>query len=102
MPKNAEATLHILSEVREKVILSLSTGGRVSEFRLIYRVSYRLLDNKSADRIPPGTIVLQHSISFNDSAVLSKESEEALLYRDMQTDAVHQLVRRLQAAKLPS
>ena len=35
--------------------------------------------------------------SFNDQDQLSKESEEALLYRDMQSDAVQQLVRRLQA-----
>jgi LPS-assembly lipoprotein len=32
---------------------------------------------------------------------LSKEAEEALLYRDMQTDAVQQLVRRLQVVKAP-
>jgi len=97
--KNAEATLQILGEAREKQILSLTTGGRVSEFRLLYRVSYRLIDSKSADRIPPGNIVLQRSYAFNDSDVLSKESEEVLLYRDMQSDAVHQLMRRLQATK---
>ncbi len=43
--------------------------------------------------------MLRRDYSFNDEQVLSKESEEALLYRDMRTDAVHQLVRRLQAAK---
>ena len=97
--KNAAATLQILSEAREKEILSLSTSGRVSEFRLLYRVSYRLLDSKNIDRIPAGEIVLQRDFAFNDQQVLSKESEEALLYRDMQTDAVQQLVRRLQATQ---
>ena len=47
---------------------------------------------------PPSEIVLRRDYSFNDQEQLSKESEEALLYRDMQTDAVQQLVRRLQAA----
>jgi LPS-assembly lipoprotein len=32
--------------------------------------------------------------------VLSKESEEALLLRDMQNDLVQQLMRRLAAARL--
>ncbi len=32
--------------------------------------------------------------------VLAKEQEEALLYRDMQSDALMQLMRRLAAAKL--
>ncbi len=97
--KAAAATLHILAEAREKEILSLSTGGRVSEFRLRYRVSFRLLDSKNIDLIPSSQIVLHRDFAFNDQQVLAKEAEEALLFRDMQSDAVHQLVRRLQAAK---
>jgi len=31
--------------------------------------------------------------------VLAKETEEALLYRDMQSDMVQQIMRRLVAAK---
>lgn len=99
-PKDAQVTLQILSEAREKQILSLSGAGRVSEFRLRYRVAYRLTDSKNVERLPSGEIVLQRDFAFNDQQVLSKESEEALLYRDMQNDAVQQLVRRLQAAKL--
>lgn len=97
--KDAAVTLQILAEAREKQILSLSGAGRVSEFRLRYRVSYRLIDSKNVERMPASEIVLQRDFAFNDAAVLSKESEEALLYRDMQNDAVHQLVRRLQVAK---
>jgi len=98
-PKDAQVTLQILNEVREKQILSLSGAGRVSEFRLLYRVSYRVLDSKNIERVPTSEIVLQREFAFNDAAVLSKESEEALLYRDMQNDAVQQLVRRLQVVK---
>jgi len=43
--------------------------------------------------------VLQRDISFNESAVLAKETEEALLYRDMQSDIVQQILRRLAAVK---
>ena len=39
-------------------------------------------------------------ITFNDSQVLAKEQEEALLYRDMLSDLVTQIMRRLQAAKV--
>jgi LPS-assembly lipoprotein len=100
-PKEAQVTLQVLNELREKNILSLSGGGRVREFQLRYRVSYRLYDTKTTTEfVPPTEIVLQRDFSFNDQEALSKESEEALLYRDMQTDAVQQLVRRLQATKL--
>lgn len=99
-PEQAQVTLQVLNELREKSILSLSGTGRVSEFQLRYRVSYRLYDGKATEYIPTSEIVLRRDFSFSDQASLSKESEEQLLYRDMQTDAVQQLVRRLQAAKL--
>ena len=99
-PAAAQATLHIMSEIREKQILSLGGQGRVREYQLRYRVGYRLTDGKTATFIEPSEILLKRDISFNDSEILAKEAEEALLYRDMQTDAVQQLVRRLQVAKL--
>jgi LPS-assembly lipoprotein len=95
--KAADATLTILSEIREKQILSLGGQGRVREYQLRYRVAYQVRDEKKIIT-PPSQIVITRDISFNDSEILAKESEEALLYRDMQADAVQQLLRRLQAA----
>ena len=94
--------LQILNEAQEKQILSLSGGGRVSEFLLRYRVLFRLTDSKNREHIPASEIVLQRDFSFSDDQALAKEAEEALLYRDMRSDAVRQLVRRLQAANLKS
>jgi LPS-assembly lipoprotein len=37
-------------------------------------------------------------MTFNDAQVIAKEAEEQLLYRDMQTDMVQQILRRLVAA----
>jgi LPS-assembly lipoprotein len=101
-PEQAEAVLQILNELQEKRILSLGDGGRVREFQLIYRVFFRLTDEKNREHIPASEISLKRDYSFNDEQALSKEAEEALLYRDMRNDAVQQLVRRLQAAKLQS
>ena len=97
--EDAEAILQILQELQEKEILSLGAGGRVREFQLRYRVQFRLTDEKNREHIPATEIVLKRDYSFNDEQVLSKESEEAFLYRDMRLDAVQQMVRRLQAAK---
>ena len=101
-PAEAEVTLQILNELQEKQILSLGGTGRVSEFELRYRVSFRLTDTKNREHIPASEIVLKRDFSYSDSQALSKDAEEALLYRDMRTDAVSQLVRRLQAAKMQS
>ncbi|MEO8142986.1 MAG: LPS assembly lipoprotein LptE, partial [Betaproteobacteria bacterium] len=44
---------------------------------------------------------LTRDITFNDSDVLAKETEEQLLYRDMQSDMVQQIMRRLAVAQAP-
>lgn len=98
-PKDAQATLYLVNETREKAILSLSVGGRVREYQLRYRMAYRLVSNDKKELRPMTQIALQRDLSYNDADTLSKESEEALLYRDMQTDAVSQLMRQLQATR---
>ena len=82
-------------EVREKTILSLNSAGRVREFQLQYRYGFRLHDRSGRDLIEPATIVLTRDMSFDDAAVLAKEQEEALLWRDMEADLVQQILRRL-------
>jgi LPS-assembly lipoprotein len=101
-PANADAVLEILSEQQEKVVLSLSSAGRVVEYLLRYRVAFRLLDPTKRVLIPLSEISLQRDLTYDDSATLGKENEEALLYRDMKNDAVQQLLRRLAAAPPPS
>ncbi len=101
-PEKAEVVLQILSELQEKKILSLTGGGRVSEFLLRYRVSFRLTDKTNREHIPTSEIVLRRSVTFNDQQQLSKEREEAQLYRSMRSDAVQQILRQLQATKLKS
>ena len=101
-PKEAQATVQLLGEAREKSILSLSGGGRVREYQLSYRVSYRVVGRDNRETIARTEIALRRDLSYNDNDTLSKESEEALLYRDMQSDAVGQLMRQLQAARAPA
>lgn len=99
--KDAQVVLHILNERQEKEILALSGGGRVREYYLRYHVSYRLTDSKGANQyIAPTEIVLRRELTYSDAEALAKESEEMLLFRDMQADAARQLVFRLQVAKL--
>jgi LPS-assembly lipoprotein len=98
-PKEAEAVLGFTSETREKVILSFDTAGRVREYQLRYTVGFRLTDAKGQVYVPTSEIRLTRDISYSDAQVLAKESEEAQLYRDMQSDMVQQLLRRIAAAK---
>lgn len=117
--KDAEAVLAIIGDRSEKLILSLNAAGRAREYQLIRTFSFRVHGQAPAvttppakysdglkagptEYIPPSTITLKRDITFSDDLVLSKESEEVLLWRDIQGDLVQQLMRRLAAAKLQS
>ncbi|WP_374567093.1 LPS assembly lipoprotein LptE [Nitrosomonas sp.] len=98
----AEATLDIISAVNERAILSLSGGGRVRDFNLIYRVIYRVLDQRGIEIVPNTEIALTRILPFLDAQILAKEGEERLLVKEMQSDALQQIIWRLSAYKAPA
>ena len=91
----AQVVLDILQELREKTVVGMNSSGQVREFQLRIRVKFRVRTPQGVELTPDSEIVQQRDISFNESAVLAKEAEEGLLYRDMQSDIVQQLMRRL-------
>lgn len=95
----ADLTLDIASEANDKQILSLSGAGQVLEFQLRYRVSLRAYDKQMQDWLPADEIALQRTLTYDAAQILAKEQEEALLFRDMRSDAVQQVLRRLSRAK---
>ncbi len=95
----AAAIFDLVGETRERQILTLDAQGRAIEYTLRDRLTFRLHDAQGRELIEATELQVQRDISFNDSQRLSKESEEVLLYRDMQTDLVQQLLRRIAAAK---
>ena len=95
----AEARLQILANDRGREILGLTGAGKVREYQLVQALRFQLLDRAGKALIPPTSLSARREYTFDDSQVLGKEQEEALLYRDMQNDLVQQLMRRLGAAR---
>ena len=93
----AQVVLDLLHEQREKIVVGVNASGQVREFQLRLRVRFKLRTPQGQELIGPIEISQQRDISFNESAVLAKEAEEGLMYRDMQSDIVQQLLRRLAA-----
>jgi LPS-assembly lipoprotein len=90
-----EPTLH----VREKVILGRTSTGAIREFQLRLRYRFRLRTQGGKELIPDTEIALTRDINFNETGALSKESEESLLYRDMENDLMQQILRRLSSVQ---
>jgi outer membrane lipopolysaccharide assembly protein LptE/RlpB len=98
---SAQAILDITAVENNKQILSLTSGGKVSEFLLTKRIVFRVHDKEGNDWLPSSEIVIRRTHTYSDTAALAKGYEEQRLWRDMQDDAVQLIVRRLQSAKKP-
>ena len=97
----AQVVLDLNSVEDNKQILSLTGGGKVFEYLLTKRILFRVHDNEGNDWLPTSELVVRRTYTYSDTEVLAKTYEEQRLWREMQTDAVQQLVRRLQTAKKP-
>lgn len=96
----ADVVLDVLSERPEKVILSLTVQGFVREYTLNSYLTFQVRDKGGKVVLPSTTIMASRTISYNENVVLSKAVEEAALFKEMQSDLVQQLIRRLSAMKM--
>jgi LPS-assembly lipoprotein len=101
-PAAAEVVLAVPFVTDDKDVLSLSSGGSVREYQIVKRVQFRLHDKEGNDWMPAGEIVVRRAYTFNETQVLARDLQEQRLLREMQTDAVQQITRRLQAARRPA
>jgi LPS-assembly lipoprotein len=93
----ADVVLELLTDQREKVVVGVNASGQVREFQLRVRLKFRLRTPQDKDLIADTELLQQRDFSYNETAALAKEVEEAALYRSMQTDLVQQVLRRLAA-----
>jgi LPS-assembly lipoprotein len=97
--ERAQVIFDQLFELREKVVVGRTSTGAIREFQLRLRYRFRVRSRNGIELIPETEITLNRDINFNETGALSKESEEALLYKDMEDDLVLQIQRRLAAIR---
>lgn len=95
----AQAVLTVLTDQRERVVVGQTAAGQVRELQLRTRFVFRLRTPNDKILIDDVELLLERDISFNETQVLAKDAEEQLLFRDMRSDIVQQVVRRLAAVK---
>lgn len=96
---SADVILEVLSNRRSKVVVAQNSTGQVQEFQLRMLVKFRLRTPKGKDLIAETELLQQRDVSYSETAALAKETEEALLYRAMQSDLVQQMMRQLAAVR---
>jgi len=94
-----DAMLEVLADQREKSVVGSTAAGQVREFQLRVRFKFRLSTLQGKVLIEDSEVLLQRDISYSETIALSKLEEEAEMYKDMQTDVVQQVMRRLAAVR---
>jgi len=97
--ESAPIRIRLLEERREKNILSLSGGGKVREYRLVYKVTLKVMDDMGNDLMSPIELQQIRDFSYDDALILAKDAEEASLKRAMLQDTLQQALRRLSYVK---
>lgn len=101
MPSEAQVVLQLMSERRERIIISKNASGQVRDLQLRYRMTFRLYGIDGSEWIPPTELEQQRDQSYDESLALAKDQEAEVLYRTMQSDLVQQVMRRLASAQPP-
>ena len=94
-----DAVLEVLADQREKSVVGSTAAGQVREFQLRIRFRFRLSTPQGKELIADSEVLLQRDISYSETIALSKLEEEAEMYKDMQSDVVQQVLRRLASVR---
>jgi LPS-assembly lipoprotein len=96
----AEMVLHALVDQRQKSVVASTAAAQVREVQLRLRFEFRVATPAGRELIPRVELLLSRDMSYSETFALAKEQEEAELFRDMQSDVVAQVIRRLASIKL--
>jgi LPS-assembly lipoprotein len=94
-PGEAEIILKLGAERRAKTILSLTSAGQVSEYRLELTLTYQAKTPGGQERLPETQIKFIRDMTYDDSQYSAKSAEEDFLYQAMDEDAAQQILRHL-------
>ena len=91
--------LNVVTDQRERTVVGQTSSGQVRELVLRQRFRYSLSTASGKSLIEETEMALERNITFSESAALAKAGEEQLIFTDMQSDTVQQVLRRLSALK---
>lgn len=92
--------LVLFAQRSDSQLLSVSSTGQANEYLLKYEVSFRVADRNGKPLAGPQTVRVQRNQAFDRLNVLATEREEREFRREMQRDAVQQILRRLAHVEL--
>ena len=99
-PNRAQVVIEAERDLREKVVVVPTSAGQVREWELRLHLDYVLRRPDGEVLLPRTEMTITREMTYTETQALAKEQEEAQLYRAMQSDAIHQVLRRLSVLKV--
>jgi LPS-assembly lipoprotein len=96
----ADVVLQVLQDERQRAVVGTTAAGQVRELALRRRFRFALRTPAGRELIPELDLLQERELSFSETVVLGKEAEEALLFDDMRTAIVRQVLMRLAAVSM--
>ena len=93
----AAVVLQALDEQRDRIAVASTSSAQVRELQLRIKLKFRAYVPGGRELIVPTDLLVARDLSYRETAALAKEYEEQELYREMQSDLVSQVLRRLAA-----
>lgn len=98
-PKEAQAVLELLKDTRQSDVLSINDSGQAREYQLSLTLEFRVSSPEGFDWLEATTLTTTRDMTYSEVEFLSRSTEEELLYKDMETDLVNQIVRHIEAIR---
>jgi len=76
-------------------VVASTAAAQVRELQLRLKFNFRVRTPGGRELIPRAELLVSRDLSYSETLALAKEHEENELYREMQSDVVAQVLRRL-------
>ena len=93
----AALVLHALEDRRDRSVVASTSAAQVRDLQLRVLLRFRVSTPSGRELVPRAELLAKRELSYSETAALAKEAEEAELFREMQSDLVAQVMRRLAA-----
>jgi LPS-assembly lipoprotein len=93
-PERATGTVRILRDEVTQKILSVSANNTPREYEMTYTVEFSV-EGAGVELLPAQEVSITRDYSFDETKLLAKENEEAILREGMARDLVGIVMRRL-------
>jgi len=93
-PQDASAVLRILEDDSGQRILSVSARNVPREYEVFYLVTFSL-ESAGVELLPPESLLVTRSYTYNETQVLGKSAEEEELRLDLARNLAMRVLRRI-------